>query len=105
VVGIATLVAATVYLLWALVIRINESKAPVASQAFHYQHSFEWDDLMIGGDIGKCTAGADRRGRTVKDVGLRPFACWNRGFESRRWHGCLSVVIVLWSQVEASALG
>ena len=34
-------------------------------------------------------------GRAVKGVGLRPLACWDIGFESRRWHGCLSV----WSVV------
>jgi hypothetical protein len=26
------------------------------------------------------------------NVGLRLLACWDWGFESRRWHGCLSVV-------------
>ena len=26
-----------------------------------------------------------------KGIGLRPPACWNCGFESRRGHGCLSV--------------
>jgi predicted Zn-ribbon and HTH transcriptional regulator len=28
-------------------------------------------------------------------VGLRPLACWNCGFESRRGHGCLSLMCVL----------
>ena len=34
-------------------------------------------------------------GRAVKGVGLRPFACWDREFESHRGHGRLSVVCVL----------
>jgi len=28
-------------------------------------------------------------GHTVKGVSLRPFACWDCGFESRQGHGCL----------------
>jgi hypothetical protein len=43
--------------------------------------------------------------RGLKDVVLRPLACWNCGFESRRGHGRLSVVSVVFCQVEASALG
>ena len=38
-------------------------------------------------------------------MGLRPLACWDCGFESRRRHGCLSVVSVLCCQVEVSASG
>jgi hypothetical protein len=33
---------------------------------------------------------ADFSGRAVWGVGLRPLACWDCGFESRREHGCLS---------------
>jgi hypothetical protein len=36
-------------------------------------------------------------------VGLRPLACWDRGFESHRVHGCLSLVCVVCCQVEVSA--
>ena len=36
---------------------------------------------------------------------LRPLACWDCGFESRRGHVCLSVVIVVSCQVEVSAKG
>jgi len=43
--------------------------------------------------------------RAVYGVGLRPLACWDRGFESRRGHGCLSVVSVGCCQVEVSATG
>jgi hypothetical protein len=32
---------------------------------------------------------ADPSGLAVYGVGLRPFACWDCGFESRRGHGCL----------------
>ena len=39
----------------------------------------------------------DPGGRTVQYVGLRPLACWDCGFESRRGHGCLSVVNVVCS--------
>jgi hypothetical protein len=35
--------------------------------------------------------------------GLRPFACWYCGFESRLGHGCLSLVNVVCCQVEVSA--
>jgi hypothetical protein len=34
---------------------------------------------------------------------LRPLACWDRGFESHRGHGYLSVVSVACCQVEVSA--
>jgi hypothetical protein len=37
---------------------------------------------------------ADPDGRKVHDVGLRPLVCCGRGFESRSWHGCLSVVFI-----------
>jgi hypothetical protein len=36
---------------------------------------------------------------------LWPSACWDRGFESRRGHGCLSLVTVECCQVEVSASG
>jgi hypothetical protein len=38
-------------------------------------------------------------------VGLRPLACWDCGFESRRGYGCLSVMSVVFSQVEVFATG
>jgi len=40
---------------------------------------------------------------TGKGVGLRPLACWDCGIESRRGHGCLSVVSVVCCQVEVFA--
>jgi hypothetical protein len=36
---------------------------------------------------------------------LRAHACWDCGFESCREHGCLSVVSVVYFQVQASAMG
>ena len=36
---------------------------------------------------------------------LRPLACWDCGFESRRMHGYLSLVIFVYCQLEASASG
>ena len=41
----------------------------------------------------------------VKGMGLRPLTCWDCGFESRRWHGCLSLVSVVCCQVEVTASG
>jgi hypothetical protein len=38
----------------------------------------------------------------VLGVGLRPLACWDWGFESRRRHGCLPLVNVVCCQVYAS---
>ena len=43
--------------------------------------------------------------QTLQSVGLRPIACWNCGFESRRGHGCLSLVWVVCCQIEVSASG
>jgi hypothetical protein len=34
-----------------------------------------------------------------------PLGCWDRGFESHRWHGSLSVVSVVRCQVDVSATG
>jgi hypothetical protein len=48
---------------------------------------------------------AGPRGRAVWGVGLWPPACWDYGFESLRWHGCISVVGVVCCQVEVSATG
>jgi hypothetical protein len=36
-------------------------------------------------------------GRAVLGIGQRPLACCDRGFESYRGHGCLSVVCVVLS--------
>jgi hypothetical protein len=38
---------------------------------------------------------ADPSCRAVEGVGLRRLACWDCGFESRRGHGCVSVVNVV----------
>jgi len=38
-------------------------------------------------------------------VGVRPIDCWDSGFESRQWHGYLSLVSVVCCQVEVSATG
>jgi hypothetical protein len=37
---------------------------------------------------------ADPSGRAVQGVGLRPSACWDRGFESHLGHGGLSLCTV-----------
>ena len=46
-----------------------------------------------------------RSRQTLRSVGLRPLACWDCGFESRRGHGCLSLVCVVCCQVEVSVSG
>jgi len=48
------------------------------------------------------TSHADPSGRAW---GLRPFACWDCGFESHRGHGCLSLVSVVRCQLRVSASG
>jgi len=48
---------------------------------------------------------ANPSGSAVEGVILRPLACWDYGFESRRGHGCLSVVRVVCCQVQASLTG
>jgi hypothetical protein len=48
---------------------------------------------------------ADPGGRAVVGVGLRPFACWDCGFESRRGHGCLALVSIVCFWVEVSVSG
>jgi hypothetical protein len=48
---------------------------------------------------------ADVSGSVVYGVGLRLLACWDCGFESRKGHGCLSLVSVVCSQVDVSATG
>jgi hypothetical protein len=47
----------------------------------------------------------DPSDRAVYGVGLRPLACWDCGFESRRGHGCLFLVSVVCCQVEVSTSG
>ena len=37
-------------------------------------------------------------------MGLQPLAYWDWGFESRRGHGCLSLISVVCCQVEVSAM-
>jgi len=44
-------------------------------------------------------------GRAALGVGLRPLTYWDSGFECRRGHGCLSLVSIVWCQVEVSASG
>jgi hypothetical protein len=41
---------------------------------------------------------------TALGAGLRPLACWDCGYEYRRGHGCISVLSVVYCQVEFSEL-
>jgi hypothetical protein len=45
------------------------------------------------------------RGRAFSGIGLRPLTGWDFGLESRRGHGCVSVVSVVCCPVEVSATG
>jgi hypothetical protein len=51
----------------------------------------------------RVTKWANSSSRAVYSMGLRPFACWGCGFESRLGHGCLFLVSVMWCQIEVSA--
>ena len=57
---------------------------------------------MVVAFIGASEISADPRGRAVLGVALRPFACWDCGFESRRRHACLCLLCVVCCQVEVS---
>jgi len=48
---------------------------------------------------------ADPSGRAVKEVGVRPLTYWERGFQSHRMYGCLSVVSGVFCQEEVPATG
>jgi predicted Zn-ribbon and HTH transcriptional regulator len=43
--------------------------------------------------------------RADEGVGLRPLACWDCGFETRRRYGCRSVVSIVCWHVEIPAKG
>jgi len=47
----------------------------------------------------------DTCSHAVKGVALRPLACWDCGFESHRGHVCLSLVSVVYFQVEVFSTG
>jgi hypothetical protein len=46
-----------------------------------------WRDVMI--QVERACGGHSVR--AIWGVVVRPLACWNGGFESRRKHGCLSM--------------
>jgi hypothetical protein len=47
----------------------------------------------------------DSSGHAVQGMGLRPLTYWNNKFESRRRHGCLSLLWVVCCQIQVSATG
>jgi len=59
--------------------------------------------VLLRTPINRRNQTAEPSGLAVKGVCLRPLACWDFVFESRRGHGCLSVVSVVCSRVEVSA--
>ena len=52
-----------------------------------------------------CMVEVDPSTRAFYGVGLRPFACWDCGFESHWGQGCLSLLSVVCCEVEVSASG
>ena len=70
---------------------------------FKYIDSFRWNIPLKGIYTAHITCVPVAVARAVWGVGLRPLACWDRGFESHRGHGCLFVVSVVCCQVEVSA--
>ena len=58
--------------------------------------------LILNNLISPCV---DPSGLSVCGLGLRPLVGWDCGFESRRRHGCLSLVNVACCQVQVSATG
>jgi len=47
-----------------------------------------------------CITHAELNGCAVEVVSLRPLTCWDCGLESRREHGCLSLVSVVCCQLD-----
>jgi len=58
-----------------------------------------WESLVM--NLLSVSKKANSGGRAVSGVGTWPLACWNHGFESRRWHG----LCVVWCQIEAFRTG
>jgi hypothetical protein len=58
---------------------------------------------ICGGQVWLQYFHVDPSGRAVYGMVLRPLCSWNCGFESRRGHECLSLMIVVWCQVQFSA--
>ena len=75
-------------------------------------HFDSWNDYLVNGHhwiicnhrMLKGT-GAEPSGRAFWVLCLRPLACWDCGFESRRLLGCLSVESVVCCHVEVSLSG
>jgi hypothetical protein len=73
-------------------LRLNASYSDGRASSFYL---FRLDIVVTPPEI------AEPSGRAV----LRSIACWDCGFESRRRHGCLSVVSVVFCQVVVCATG
>jgi hypothetical protein len=66
----------------------------------------DWSGAMFQTNAGLlCSVGSGSSVALAYSVGLRPPACWDSGFESRRGHRCLSFVGVVRCRVEVSASG
>ena len=67
-----------------------------------FAETSNWQHTTLTTDKYPCPRW-DPNPRSQQGSGLRPLACWDRGFESHRGHGYLSVVSVVCCQVEVSA--
>jgi len=84
---------------WGLTVELCECLVTVGHFGIYQAYQVNYTCILI--DV--CFSQAGPSSRAVWGVGLRPLACWDRGFESHRQHGCLSVVSVVCCQVEVSA--
>ena len=70
----------------------RKTASPPQNNHFKFNYTGLWPGCSI-----------DPNGRAVLGVGLRSLDCWNCGFESRRRHRGLSLVSVVYCQVEVCA--
>jgi hypothetical protein len=52
--------------------------------------TMDYDVALL--EVSKFTLAITTFIRAVSGLGLRPSACWDRGFESHRGHGCSSCI-------------
>jgi hypothetical protein len=78
-------------------IRANEGTSPSTATVNTGSEIFAIIGIFRALLLQLITVNADASGRAVQGVSLRPLACWDSGFESRRGHGCLSLLNVVLS--------
>ena len=82
---------------WVLPDTVNKSSDPGDGRKNRPKHVELTKNNKLTSIVASC------RSQWPRGLGLRKLACWNRGFESHRGHGYLSVVSVVCCQVEVSA--